>query len=119
MKFSRLLLSTVITPVSIFTLVACGSSDDDSDNITPPDTERTDVLLFDEATDSDIINDPNNPQFLQLATGGNRINGTVVSPDLDYITINVPAGSELTAIELIEYVSELSLIHISEPTRPY
>ena len=99
MKFNRHFTSAVIIPASMLLLVACGSdSDDDVD-------APTEVLLFDEITDGDIVNDPDNPQPLQLIVGNNRINATMVAPDLDYVTINVPAGSELTAIELTEYIS--------------
>ena len=106
MKFNRLFLSKLIVSASIVTLAACSSSDDDDDNDSGADNNLTSTVLFDEATDNDIINDPNNPQPLLLANGGNIVNGTVVSPDLDYLTINVPAGSELTAIQLEEYTSE-------------
>lgn len=107
MKLNRLSLSLVIASASIFTLAACSSSSDSDD-------AGSEVVLFDEATDGDIVDDPNNPQFLQLLVGGNRINAAMVAPDLDYLTINVPAGSELTAIELAEYVSsdDLSFIAI-------
>ena len=115
MKLNRLSLSLVVASASLFTLAACSSSSDSDD-------AGSEVVLFDEATDGDIVDDPNNPQFLQLLVGGNRINAAMVAPDLDYLTINVPAGSELTAIELAEYVSSddlsfiaiqnLSLIHI-------
>ena len=107
MKLNRLSLSLVIASASLFTLAACSSSSDSDD-------AGSEVVLFDEATDGDIVDDPNNPQFLQLLVGGNRINAAMVAPDLDYLTINVPAGSELTAIELAEYVSsdDLSFIAI-------
>lgn len=104
MKLKNILLSTVIAPISILTIAACSSSDDDTDS----DLDSTipaDVLLFDEATDGDIVDDPNNPQPLQFVVGDNRISGSSVSPDLDYVTVNVPAGSQLTAIELDEYIS--------------
>ena len=118
MKFNRFLLHTVIAPVSVLSLVACSSSDDD-DGDAPVETEvpvdaevpveeppvATDVLLFDEADGGDITNDPNNPEFLQFIVGQNRINAAVVDPDLDYITVNVPAGSQLTAVEVTGYVS--------------
>ncbi len=99
MRINRFFLSVVIAPASIFTLAACSSSSSDTD------VAGNEVVLFDEATDGDIVDDPNNPQFLQLLVGENRINATMVAPDLDYLTINVPAGSELTALELTEYVS--------------
>lgn len=97
MRINRFFLSVVIAPASIFALAACSSSDNS--------VAENEVVLFDEANDGDIVDDPNNPQFLQLLVGENRINATMVAPDLDYLTINVPAGSELTALELTEYVS--------------
>ncbi len=107
MKLNRLFLSKLIVSASIITLAACSSSDDDDDNDidSGADNTPTNTVLFDEADDNDIVNDPNNPQPLQLVSGGNIVNGTVVSPDLDYLTINVPGGSELTAIQLEEYTS--------------
>jgi len=109
MKFKNLLLSTIIAPVSLVTMVACSSSDDDGDDNTVDgdiaEETVTEVLLFDEADGGDIVNDQNNPLPLQFVIGENRINASVVSPDVDYLTINVPAGSELTAIELAEYTS--------------
>ncbi len=109
MKLNHLFLSILIGTTSSVALVACGGSDSGSNNdtVTPvnTDNEPTAVLLFDEANDGDIINDPNNPQPLQLIVGENTVNAAVVAPDLDYITVNVPAGSSLTAINLVEYVS--------------
>lgn len=102
MKLKNFLLSTVVAPVSILSLVACSSSDSDSDSdLQSP----ADVLLFDEANDGDITDDPNNPLPLQFVIGDNRISGAGGAPDLDYVTVNVPAGSQLTAIDLVEYIS--------------
>ena len=61
--------------------------------------------LFDEATDGEISGDANSPLSLQLADGSNVLNGTVVAGDIDYVTVNVPAGSELSAINLVSYES--------------
>lgn len=113
MKFNRLFLHAVIAPISILSLIACSDSDDD-DGSAPVETEVpveaeapavNDVLLFDEAASGDITDDPNNPEFLQFVVGQNRVNAAVVDPDLDYITVNVPAGSQLTAIEVTDYRS--------------
>jgi len=105
MKCKNLLLSTVIAPMCVVTMVACSSSDDDAGNNITAEETVADVLLFDEADGGDIVNDPNNPLPLQLVIGENRINAAVVSPDLDYLTVNVPAGSLMTAIELAAYTS--------------
>lgn len=107
MIFNRSKYTTSIALASAMFLVACSDSDSDSDTDTGANTDNdpVDVLLFDEATDGDIINDPNNPQFLQFAVGQNRLNAAVVAPDLDYITVNIPAGSQLTSIQLDDYSS--------------
>lgn len=105
MKFNRPALSTIIASVSILTLVACSSDDDDDSANGATDSEPADVVQFDEAIDGDIVDDPNNPTPVDLVIGQNRVNASMVAPDLDYLTINVPAGSELTAIELTEYTS--------------
>ena len=116
MKLNRFNLATLIAPISMVTLAACGggsSSGNNAGNNTVPDNNLTEVVLFDETTDGDIANDPNNPQPLQFMLGENSINATVVSQDLDYLTVNVPAGSELTAIKLVNYsANDLSFIAI-------
>lgn len=61
--------------------------------------------IFDEASDGDISNDPSNPQPLQLANGNNRIRASVVAPDLDYITVNIPSDHVLSSIALEDYMS--------------
>ncbi len=106
MKINHLVLSAIIAPFSIVTLVACSSDSDDDSDINAVEQETINsVLLFDEANDGDIVDDRNNPQPLQFVVGENRVNGSTVSPDLDYLTVNVPAGSELTAIELADFTS--------------
>ncbi len=106
MKINHLVLSAIIAPFSIVTLTACSSDSDDDSDINAVEQETINsVLLFDEANDGDIVDDRNNPQPLQFVVGENRVNGSTVSPDLDYLTVNVPAGSELTAIELADFTS--------------
>ena len=74
--------------------------------------------LFDEATDGEISGDANSPLSLQLADGSNVLNGTVVAGDIDYVTVNVPAGSELSAINLVSYESgnDQSFIGVQQGT---
>ena len=73
---------------------------------------------FDEAIDGDIAGDASNPQAVQVGEGSNLINGSVVAGDIDYVTINVPAGSVLSAINLVSYesVDDQSFIGIQEGT---
>lgn len=99
--------STALFPLIAITLTSCGSDSSDSgDNSNGDDDNQSSlVVLHDEASDGDITDDPNNPLPLQLAAGSRQLSASVVAPDLDYITINVPAGTELTAITLDSYES--------------
>jgi len=85
-----------------------------------PDGASVDTgALFDEETDGEISGDANSPLSLQLADGSNVLNGTVVAGDIDYVTVNVPAGSELSAINLVGYESagnDQSFIGIQQGT---
>ena len=85
-----------------------------------PDGASVDTgALFDEETDGEISGDANSPLSLQLADGSNVLNGTVVASDIDYVTVNVPAGSELSAINLVGYESagnDQSFIGIQQGT---
>ena len=62
-------------------------------------------VLFDESVDGEITGDATNPLALDLANGSNVVNGTVVGGDIDYVTVNVPEGHVLSAIDLLSYES--------------
>ncbi len=62
-------------------------------------------FAYDELVDGDITDDRFNPLVLNAADGVNVLSGTVVDGDRDYFTFTVPAGSELVAINLTDYVS--------------
>lgn len=96
----RSILSRVFLPATLLTLTACGGSSSD-----PAVESPVAAALHDEAVNGDISSDPNNPLPLQLADGDNQIRGSVVAPDVDYITVNIPAGSQLSGLVLDEYVS--------------
>ena len=104
--FKRPLVHTALAfglaPLLALALHGCGSDSatDASDNDNP-----TTTVLHDEASDGDITDDPNTPLPLQLAIGRQQLSASVVAPDLDYITINIPAGAQLTAITLDSYDS--------------
>lgn len=94
-------------------------SDDDADGGTgATDDAGSAGVLFDEAIDGEITDDATNPLALDLANGSNIINGTVVVGDLDYVTVHVPAGHVLSALELLNFDSEddLSFVGIQEGT---
>ena len=79
--------------------------------ITPEGEETSEpvvLVLFDEANDGEISDDSSNPLPLQLANGANRVRASVIVGDLDYVTVNVPAGQELSSITLEAYVSSNS-----------
>lgn len=107
-KKLKMLLAFCVIPTAGIILGACSSSDDD-DNATQP-------VQFDEASGGDLSDDPNNPQPFQLAIGQNQIAASMVDPDLDYITVNVPAGTELTAINVDSYDSENAISFIAIQT---
>jgi hypothetical protein len=60
----------------------------------------------DEAADGDLSDDPDNPTPLAIDAGANVITGqaTDIPLDRDIITLNVPDGLEITAIELTQFV---------------
>ena len=100
---------------------------DQSDNDQPGDDDPSDndnggsdapTALFDEAIDGEITDDPTNPLALDLANGSNVLNGTVVAGDIDYVTVHVPAGHVLSALDLLSFESEdnLSFVGIQEGT---
>ena len=66
------------------------------------------AALFGEDEGGEISDDPNNPLPLQLAIGDNLISASVIEGDLDYVTINVPANSRLSAITVNSYDSSQS-----------
>ena len=69
---------------------------------------------FDEAVDGEISDDAASPTVLAVAPGSNLLNGSVVAGDIDYVTVTVPEGYELSALTLAEYESanDLSFIAI-------
>ena len=105
MKFRNLQLVSVSLALAIGLSACSSSSDDDDSSDNNNGNGDTAAALHDEAINGDITDDPNNPLPLQLADGDNIISGSVVSPDRDYITVNVPAGSQLSGMLLNEYTS--------------
>ncbi|MEL7482801.1 MAG: hypothetical protein AAFN41_00465, partial [Planctomycetota bacterium] len=62
-------------------------------------------FAYDELVDGDITDDRFAPLELMAADGVNTLSGTVVDGDRDYFRFTVPAGSELVAINLVDYQS--------------
>ena len=61
--------------------------------------------IYDEAVDGDLSGDRLAPDARVLAAGSNTVSATSVVGDLEYLTLTVPAGLELTAIVHESYVS--------------
>ena len=76
------------------------------------------AALYDEAVDGEITDDATNPLALDLGNGSNVISGTVVAGDIDYVTVHVPEGHVLSAIDHTEYesVDDLAFIGVQEGT---
>lgn len=65
-------------------------------------------VVWDEAIDGDLSNDPNAPTPVALNVGSNVFSGTVTglvfaSDVWDYITFTIPAGQALSQLLLLEY----------------
>jgi len=60
---------------------------------------------YNESIDGDLSGNRLAPTSIQLDPGSNTITATSVSGDLEYYTVNVPAGFELSTITLVSYVS--------------
>jgi len=57
----------------------------------------------DEAIDGDLSGDRNAPTVISVTAGSNVVNATSVRGDLEYFSITVPPGHELTAVNLTAY----------------
>ena len=83
-----------------------------------PPAEET--VLTDEEVDGDISSDGSNPLAFQLADGSSVLSGSVGAGDMDYVTVNVPEGSVLSAINLVDYFNvdagTVSFIGVQEGT---
>lgn len=69
-------------------------------------------FVFNEATDGDLSDNPATPTVfgpapstVGFSIGSNLIQGTTVSGDFDILSFTVPAGYNLSSIELVSYTS--------------
>jgi len=90
----------------------------DDDTIDDGDDVVDSAVIYDEASDGDITDDATNPLALALGDGSNVISGEVVAGDIDYVTVNVPEGYVLSALELANYesVDDVAFIGIQQGT---
>lgn len=63
-------------------------------------------VAWDEANDGDLSGNRLAPTAVSVALGGNQLIGQTIRDDLDYVTFQVPAGAQLTALYLDHYLSE-------------
>src|SRR5436309_7106130 len=61
------------------------------------------AVIWDEATQGDLSGDRTAPTTLTLSLGSNNLLATTQSGDLEYVTINVPAGDLLSSRFLQSY----------------
>src|SRR5262245_4240046 len=67
---------------------------------------------WNETTDGDLSSNRLAPSSLDLTPGSNTVTGTTAAGDLDYLTINVPAGYALSGIDLLAFSSTDDLAFI-------
>lgn len=60
---------------------------------------------WDEAINGDLSGDRLAPSTLALTPGSNLVIDTTIAGDLDYLTVTVPTGYVLSAIDLLNFVS--------------
>lgn len=63
------------------------------------------AAAYAESSQGDLSDDRLAPTPIALGLAGNPISGTVTRGDLDYFTVNVPAGGALSAVTLDAYRS--------------
>ena len=64
------------------------------------------VVIYDEAIENDLSDDPNLPVSVEAFLGGSIINGTVIEGDIDYVQVTIGRNTELSAINLLGFESD-------------
>ena len=86
--------------------------------VAPTSVGAQDNVLHDEAADGEISGDAANPLAVDLAVGANVLSGSVQAGNIDYVTVNVPDGYELSGIDLLSYTGpSVSFIGLQEGTQ--
>jgi hypothetical protein len=68
---------------------------------------------YDESMDGDLSGNRLAPTAIVLDPGANAITATSVAGDLEYYTVNVPSGYNLSAVTLVSYVSADNLAFVA------
>jgi hypothetical protein len=64
------------------------------------------AVVWDEQTNGDLSNDRSVPTSIALSAGTNSLRAVMPISDLDYFTIVVPSGHELSSLVLASYVGD-------------
>src|SRR5262245_10649797 len=77
------------------------------------------TVVYDESVSGDVSDDPQAPTPMNLALGTNSFIATMPGSDLDFITVNVPAGGQLSSLIMAGYsgIDEISFIAIGAGTQ--
>jgi len=77
------------------------------------------AVTYDESVSGDVSNNPQAPTAINLALGTNSFIATMPGADLDFFTINVPAGGQLSSLIMADYesIDEISFIAIGAGTQ--
>jgi hypothetical protein len=77
------------------------------------------AVAYDESVSGDVSNDPQAPTPFDLALGSNSFIATMPGTDLDFLTVNVPAGGQLNSLLMTGYsgIDEISFIAVGAGTQ--
>lgn len=73
----------------------------------------TGPIVWDESVQGDLSGNKALPTVLPLSTGSNLVEGTIQSGDIDYVTILVPAGRELSGLVMVDYAGKDGIAFIA------
>jgi hypothetical protein len=71
------------------------------------------ALTYSESVNGDLAGTRLTPTSLSLDVGSNLISGSVVMGDVDYVTLNIPAGASLAQLTLSDYSTSDNLAFIA------
>jgi hypothetical protein len=77
------------------------------------------AVAYDESVSGDVSNSPQAPTPINLALGSNSFIATMPGSDLDFFTVNVPAGGQLSSLFMAGYsgIDEISFLAIGAGTQ--
>jgi hypothetical protein len=77
------------------------------------------AIAYNESVSGDVSNDPQAPTPFNLALGLNSFIATMPGSDVDFFTVNVPVGGQLSSLFMAGYsgIDEISFIAIGAGTQ--